>query len=253
MSLSLCFGSTPGSQSCHRPGQETLRALAKTLHDTAESSLCRSKIPNAQWETAADRENTRGPCLGEWARNYSSAAGYSGTLEGVRGVGVGSRLAAADAQRSSFISYKHWVGRKEASAPRQVPWGARAGWGLNPRPELHHPSPPLLLPPSPPPSSNLFLSPPPRNEPCEPTRVHLGRPDLTTSFFFWGGGYLHLLHSCKSWGCCNLANPGFVAGLELPAPRRPRTALGVSVSGRGAQTLWTTSTFLLAPARGVLG
>lgn len=50
----------------------------------------------------------------------------------------------------------------------------------------------------------LPTSPPPRSEPCEPTRVHLGRPDLTTSFF-WGGIYLHVLHSCKSWGGCNLA------------------------------------------------
>lgn len=73
----------------------------------------------------------------EWARNRSSAVDCSGTSEGER-VSV---WAAADAL-CSFISYKHWVGRKKASA-LHPPRGARGrgrrvlrGQAWRPRPTV---------------------------------------------------------------------------------------------------------------------
>lgn len=62
----------------------------------------------------------------EWARNRSGAVDCSGTSEEER-----VSVWAADDALCSFISYKHWVGRKEASAPHPPPWGPGRGrgWG----------------------------------------------------------------------------------------------------------------------------
>lgn len=120
-----CSGSaTSFAQDERLPSQ----SLAKMLYDTANKRCALTKILNTEWEAAAG-----GPAMEEWARNRSSAVNCSGTSEGERE----SVWAAADAL-CSFISYKHWVGRKEASAlhpPRGAPDRGRGVlWGQAWRP-----------------------------------------------------------------------------------------------------------------------